>query len=178
MSPSSSPTPDPDWIEWATTGRPHGVRGEIRLFLHNPDSGANARVRSVRIVAPDGRTLLTDVASLRPGPRSAIARFEQIPDRDAAEAWKNSAVEVRADVFPELDDDEWYAFELEGLSAVRPDGSAYGVVDTLTDFGAGPLLAIRRGGDVEFLPFAAPYVGEVDREAGTVVVDPTDFEFD
>lgn len=167
---------DEEWIEWATTGRPHGVRGEIRLFLHNPDSDALDAIERVRLVRDDGTALDSRLLSLRPGPKAAIARFEHVDGRDGADAWKNAAVHVLASVFPELDDDEFYGFELEGLVALRPDGTRYGVVDALTDFGAGDLLVIRRGRDVEFLPFAEPYVGEIDLDARTIVVDPTDFE--
>lgn len=167
-----------EWIEWATTGRPHGVHGEIRLFLHNPDSELLDEVSSVRLVGPDGRVLVTTLTSLRPGPKSAIARFAGVAGREAADSWKNAAVEVPASLFPELSDEEWYAFELEGLSVFRPDGSPWGVVESLTEYGAGDILVIRRGGDVEFLPFAEPYVVEVDLDARTITVDPSDFEFE
>jgi ribosomal 30S subunit maturation factor RimM len=48
------------------------------------------------------------------------------------------------------------------------------VVATLTSFGAGDILVVDVPGDSWLLPFAEPYVGQVDLVARTVVVRPLD----
>lgn len=166
-----------EWIEWGKIGRPHGLRGELRLFLHFAESEHLGDVQEVRVRTAE-TTSIQKIASLRPGPKGAIVAFEGVRDRNAADRLKNAVVDVRASLFPpaEHDDDEFYAFELEGLDAVDAEGKRIGIVDGIVDFGAGELLALRRGPDVTFLPFAEPYVGAVDLDAGTVVVDPGEFD--
>ena len=62
-----------------------------------------------------------------------------------------------------------------GLAAVRPDGSAYGTVKALHDFGAGDMIEfeLAESGDV-ILPFTRAVVPEIDLEQGRLVVDPPD----
>jgi 16S rRNA processing protein RimM len=79
-------------------------------------------------------------------------------------------------VFPPLSDDEWYAYQLKGLSVLdRSARSQIGVVVGLVDFGAGDLLEVRVRGKNYYLPFAEPYVGDVDLEEGTVEVEIDEF---
>lgn len=164
------------WVEWAKCGRPHGLRGEVRLFLHNPSSTITKNVTDVQLILPDGSTRLTRLVAVRQGPKSAIARFECAPGRNESETLTNARVLVPEDIFPELTDEEWYAYELEGLTAIdHVAGKEIGVVERLVDFGAGDLLEVRVGGRTYFLPFAEPYVGEVDLEKGTVEVELGEF---
>lgn len=96
--------------------------------------------------------------------------------REVAASWTHAEVLAPRGLFPPAAPGEYYSFELEGLLARRPDGTPFGVVAGLEDFGGGVLLVLRRDGDLMYLPFAAPHVGAIDREAGTVVVDPSGFE--
>ncbi len=171
--------PDETWIEWAKIGRPHGLRGEVRLFVHNPDSDAIFDVANVRIVGanqPDSAWKPSAIDALRPGPKGVIARFKGVQDRTGAEALTNARVLVPRSTFPDLDreEDGYYAFELEGLQVVDAQGTKIGHVESLVDFGAGEMLSVRHGGDHTYVPFAAPYVATVDLEAGTVEIDLTD----
>ena len=164
------------WVEWAKCGRPHGLRGEVRLFLHNRSSLSFENVSDVQLVLADGTTKATKLIAHRPGPKARIVRFECAPGRNEAETLTNARVLVPENVFPELTEAEWYAYELEGLKVIdHVAGKEIGVVERLVDFGAGDLLEVRVGGRTYFLPFAEPYVGEVDLEAGTVEVELDEF---
>lgn len=168
--------PSDDWIEWAKVGRPHGLRGEVRLFLHNPDSDAIERVDRVRLGRSVEDAIPLRITSLRPGPKAWIVCFDGVNGRNDAEAITNALVFVPADLFPPLDrDDEgYYAFELEGLQVLDPQGKAIGKVMSFVDFGAGDMLLIRHEGDQTYVPFSAPYVGEISLDEGTIVVDIMD----
>ncbi|MFT6399757.1 MAG: 16S rRNA processing protein RimM [Bradymonadia bacterium] len=167
---------DPNWVEWAKCGKPHGLKGEVRLFLHNPQSNSVAQVDEVRLILADGTEQETELTAFRAGPKFGIARFAAAPGRNEAETLTNARVFVPDEVFPDLDEDEWYAFELEGLDALDTATKAkIGVVQNLVDFGAGDLLEIRVKGQNVFVPFAAPYIGAIDLQAGTVEVEANDF---
>lgn len=167
---------DPNWVEWAKCGKPHGLRGEVRLFIHNTESDSVASVDEVRLILVDGKEQETELTAFRAGPKFGIARFASAPGRNQAEELTNARVFVPEAIFPDLEDDEWYAYELEGLDALdRATKAQIGVVQKLVDFGAGDLLEIRVKGQNIFVPFAAPYIGEVDLQAGTIELDASDF---
>ncbi len=167
---------DPNWVEWAKCGKAHGLKGEVRLFLYNPKSDSITDVDDVRLIFPDGSEKATSLTAFRAASKFGVARFACAPGRNQAEELTNARVFVPEAIFPDLEDDEWYAYELEGLDAIDPTSKKkIGVVQNLVDFGAGDLLEVRVKGQNVFVPFAAPYIGEVDLQEGTVEVDTTDF---
>jgi 16S rRNA processing protein RimM len=162
------------WVAFGRLGRAHGLKGEVRFFAHNPDSERLYDLASVELRL-DGRVLATRVLALRPGAGALLLQLEHVRTREDAEAWTNAELFVPADLFDALEGDEFYAFELEGMSAVSADGTVVGTVIGLENYGAGDLLAVRIRNRDLLLPFAEPWVGAVDREARTVVVAPGEF---
>jgi 16S rRNA processing protein RimM len=68
---------------------------------------------------------------------------------------------------------EYYRADLIGLSVELADGTGYGRITDVQDYGAGDILEIERtDGTTELLPFTDRVVPVVDLAAGRVVVDP------
>ncbi|MCB9521032.1 MAG: 16S rRNA processing protein RimM [Myxococcales bacterium] len=162
------------WVEIGTLGRPHGVRGELRLSLHNRDSDVAGRLDRVELIVA-GSSRAARVARVRGSAQGLIVTLQGVADRDAAAALTGAQVKVDSAIFTPPDDDELLGYQLEGLRCVDPSGAQVGVVRSIADFGAGTLLAVAllQGGEV-LVPFAEPYVGAVDLLAGTVEVDIAD----
>lgn len=166
--------PENEWVAWATLGRPHGLRGELRLHLSFPDSPHLDVVRQVRLQL-DERVLDTAIQQVRRGSKAPLVSFDGLRFRDEAAAWTGASVLVPASVFEALDDDEFYSYQLEGLRLIDGEGRDLGTVVTVDDFGAGDLLDVRLAdGRTEYVPFMAPWVIEVDLEAGTILAELTD----
>jgi 16S rRNA processing protein RimM len=73
----------------------------------------------------------------------------------------------------ELEEDEFFYADLEGLEAVDDKGVSYGTVTGIFDFGAGDLLELKGPGKRPVLiPFSETSVLEIDLEAGKLTIDP------
>ena len=104
------------------------------------------------------------------GGKTAVARFEGIDDRSAAEALRGSLVEVDRSALPPLEEGEYYHADLIGLPCVDRDGQAVGTVLAIENYGAGDLLEIElEDGKRSLIPFRP---GIADLEGGRIVVDP------
>lgn len=148
----------------------HGVRGDVRVksFTADPDSLT-------------GYGPLTDSVGMREfrlSPRGHVRgllrmHIEGVDSREAAEALAGTELYVDRATLPALDGGEFYHADLVGLRAERENGSEFGTVKALFDFGAGDVLeiALARGGTV-FLPFTEEAVPRVDIDGGRVVVRP------
>jgi len=134
----------------------HGVTGEVRLKLFTGDlSGYNSF---------NGGSLT--LKSLRNG----IARFAEVPDRNAAERLRGTALTVPRSALPPLEEGEYYHADILGLTAVSTTGEPLGVVVAIDDFGAGDVIEIERPDKKRFMvPMRAPAVPEWDD--GRLVVD-------
>ncbi|WP_142849623.1 ribosome maturation factor RimM [Telmatospirillum sp. J64-1] len=102
-----------------------------------------------------------------------ICTIAGVTDRDAAEALKGVTLHVDRASLPEPEEDEFYHADLIGLAAELSDGSPFGRVRGIYDFGAGDVIEIgRNDGTVIMLPFTKAVVPMVDVKAGRLVVEP------
>ena len=152
-------------IALAAVAGAHGVKGELRLKLFS-DSVESLSRHDKLFVGGVQRRLL----SIRDTGKNAVARFEGVGDRSAAEALRGSLVEVDRAALPSLEEGEYYHADLIGLTAVDRDGTSVGVVIAVENYGAGDLLEIElEGGKTSLIPFRA---GIADLQDGKMVLDP------
>jgi 16S rRNA processing protein RimM len=99
-----------------------------------------------------------------------------IATREQAQALAGVRLFVDRSALPETEDeDEFYHADLIGLRAETADGTPFGTVLALYDFGAGDVLEIRMpDGQTELLPFTRAVVPVVDVKGGRLVVEPPD----
>lgn len=148
----------------------HGVRGLLRVksFTEEPaDIAAYGPLGD----AKGKRQFPLEVTGAAKG--VLLARIAGVEDRNAAEALKGTELYVDRDALPQTDEDEFYHTDLIGLAAVLADGSPYGTVRALHEFGAGDMLEIDlEAGGVAVIPFTREVVPEVALEDGRITVAP------
>jgi 16S rRNA processing protein RimM len=106
-------------VSVAKVGRPHGVRGEIRL---HPESGRPERldgVTRVWLVASSGEVSEREVASMRVHGDAALVTLEGIDDRDVAAQWTNADAWALASELPAWAEDEFGAGDVIGAQLYR-----------------------------------------------------------
>jgi 16S rRNA processing protein RimM len=152
-------------VALAAVAGAHGVKGEVRLKLFTDSAASLARHDDIYLGGAQRRLL-----SVRDAGKMAIARFEGIADRSAAEALRGSLVEVDRSALPPLEEGEYYHSDLIGLACVDREGQPVGTVDAVENFGAGDLLEIELpDGKRSLIPFRD---GIADLEEGRIVLDP------
>lgn len=157
-------------------GRPHGLRGEVTIDVRTDEPDLRfAAGTTLRAAPPAGASTRADaltVARSRWHQRFLLVTFEEVPDRDAAEALRGTLLHTMlpADATPE-DPDEFYDHQLVGLRAEDVDGSPLGEVVAVVHGAAQDLLTVRTpDGRDALVPFVAALVPEVDIAGGRVVV--------
>lgn len=153
----------------------HGVRGMLRVHLHDPRSGALAPGRRVAL-RRDGRTLAThEVRQLDPVPGKPghlRVTLAGVPGRDEADALRGCELLVARRDLPALADDEFYLADAIGLSVVRQsDQRALGTIVGLTSNGAQDLFEVEHhGADGRTLAWLLPVLPDHVVELGETVV--------
>jgi 16S rRNA processing protein RimM len=147
-------------------GRPHGVRGLVRLHAFTADPKAIGAYGPLSDATGTKRFVVTPLPA-------GIGRIEGIADRDAAARLTGTKLYIERDRLPPPSDpDEFLLCDLEGLAAVAEDGSALGTVQAVEEHGAGPFLVIQGGSGERLVPFTRAAVPVVDVAGGRVVVVP------
>jgi len=170
--PSPPPNPPPSRgrarekrrIALAAVAGAHGVKGELRLKLLGDSVESLSRHETLYVGGVERRLL-----SIRDG-KTAVARFEGIDDRSAAEALRGSLVEIDRLALPPLQEGEYYHADLVGLQAFDREGKKIGTVTAVENYGAGDLLDIERdSGGSSLIPFRE---GIANLEDGRIILDP------
>lgn len=121
----------------AVTGA-HGVTGEVRLKLFGEGLATLKQHTSFN----DGALTLKKLRDDNKG--GAIAHFEEIADRNAAEKLRGTVLTVSRSALPPLAEGEYYHTDLIGLAAISTDGEALGTVIAVENYGAGDVIEIER----------------------------------
>ena len=148
----------------------HGVRGLVKVKSFTEDPEAVASYGPLSDERGARRYTLTLQGTMKD---LFLVRVDGIATREQAQELTGVRLYVDRSALPETEDeDEFYHADLIGLRAELADGSLYGTVKAIYDFGGGDVLEIRTaGGPLEMLPFSKACVPVVDVRGGRIVVD-------
>lgn len=162
-------------------GKPHGLRGEVSVELRTdepdrrlvPGAALNTQTPRGGIPSAPGQPSVLTVSSVRWHQSRPLVTFEEVQDRDQAEAVRGLLllVDVDASEAPE-DPEEFYDHQLVGLQVLTPDGAHVGELIEVVHGAAQDLLSVRGadGGEI-LVPFVAELVPTVDVPNGRLVVE-------
>jgi 16S rRNA processing protein RimM len=153
-----------------TVGRAHGLDGSFHV------SDVAASVFALLEVGAEleigGRT--RRVARLAGHAARPILRLEGDGGRDDAEALRGQAIWVARSAAPALEEDEWWAEDLEGCE-VRDGDRVVGTVGRLLALPSCEVLEVRWAGEPERAALLVPLVRDavrgVDLDEGVIDVD-------
>lgn len=154
-------------------GKAHGIKGEVSVEprTDEPDRrfALGATLAAARPNGSDRQTLTIKAARWHQD--RLLVTFEQIPDRNAAEAARGLVLSVTVDPteLPE-DPEEFYDHQLVGLRAFTTEGDEVGEVTEVIHAGGQDLLAIRAESGEVLVPFVQALVPVVDVAAGRIEI--------
>lgn len=164
------------WVPLGRISGAHGIRGELRIHLDNPESKCIDVGAWLGLLLSSGDLAMVTVASRKPGNRIS---FDGIVDRNEAEAFKGAALFVRRQDMPKALDNEVYLIDLLGAVAFDTEGNVLGEVVGFTDNSAQHLVEIKtQDGKKVLLPFVSPILQEIDEPNRRIVFDPPSGFFD
>jgi len=149
--------------------RAHGVRGRILLVPYNDDSQELVAISSLWLRAQEGEPKRFEVDRAERASLGYLVALRGIGDRDAAAALRGQEALVDRAELPAPGEDELYAADLVGMSAVDQAGTERGEVVGLETAGLQELLRLRKDQKESLVPLSL--VREVDEAARKVIID-------
>lgn len=157
-------SPGDDWLSAGRVGRPHGLDGSFYVTHARP---ALLTVGVAVVVA--GRRL--EILARKGTDERPILRLATAGDREAADALRGKELLVARVAAPELEEDEFWAEDLEGCTVVA-QGREIGVVRRLTELPSCEVLEVERAGGGELLvPLVRDAIRTVDIAQRSIEVD-------
>jgi len=150
-------------------GKPHGVRGHLRVnsFTEDPDALAE-----YPLTDRNGRRYLLEWVHGNVAQLSELTPSGARPITDRNEAERLNLTELFAprSALPAPEEEEFYLADLIGLAAIGETGEKLGTIAAVHDYGGGASLEITPG--ARLIPFTRAAVPVIDIAAGQVTVIP------
>jgi len=154
-------------IEIGGVARAHGIRGEIVVVTHDPDSEILGEIDTIFVGG-----IAHPIAEVRDTQRGWLVRLADVPTRNDAEKLRGLPVEVDRAAL-QLEEGDVLLADLVGCRVVLPDGRPWGTIAAV-DLGPQDLLVIHDGGRERLLPLVDEFVIAVGRGEDVVTVAPPD----
>ncbi len=151
--------------------RAHGLRGEVLVRLQSDDPN-RFRVGASFLTDEEPPRTLT-VADVREHNEGLLLRFVEIADRNTAEALRGVSLTISPEERRDLEADEFWPEDLQGLPVFDAAGNQLGTVSAVTTGGAQDrLTVVTPGSSTVEVPFVAAIVYKVDLALGRIEMDP------
>lgn len=164
----------PYWKDLVTIGqcgKPHGLSGELRVraitdfperFEDTEYVFAHQQKDPVRKLSIDG---------VRATNSGFLIKFASVTSLAEAEKLRGFYLSVPQDELVELEADEYWHWQLEGLNAYSPEGKRVGVLKEVVQSPAHDLYLIEEDSGSSFLvPAVHQYVPEIDMDRARIIV--------
>jgi len=156
--------------------RAHGIKGDVYVhpFTDNPDRFSKGNLLQL----PDGNILEIARATKHATKNLFRVHFKDVETRNQAEELIGKNLYVNESDLPELDEGEFYIFQLIGLNVYDLKGNSLGVVKDLLQTGGVDVLRISITGEKKelLIPFSREFVKMIDITERKLVIDTSQLE--
>lgn len=153
-----------------------GLRGAVKVYSHT-DPLDNVLDYAQWSLSRGSEQRTVSVLGGRLQGRVLIVQLKGVNDRDQAEALVGFEISVEKESLPELEEGEYYWYQLEGLQVINLEGQLFGKVDHLLETGSNDVMVVKPcAGSIDqrerLLPYLpGQFVTNIDLEAAVIQVD-------
>ena len=160
-------------ISFGKITKVHGLRGEVKLLPHSRTLHSFKELSRIYIENKSSDTPQEfNISSFKFHKNTAILKLEGIDTVDDAEQLRGQEVYVDDSELGELEEDEYYFFDLIGLEVYTDEGTYLGNVEEIMERAIQNILVIKNEGKEVLIPLAEPILKEINLEEGRILITP------
>ncbi len=164
----------PDFIVIGQVARAHGIRGALKVKPLTDDPERFRLLEKVGLSFDDESPTFFDIKDVRIGTKSIILSLEGIQDRNEAEKWRESYLEIPIAQRMPLPEGQHYYFELFDLLVKTTRGEVLGKIIDIISSPANDVYVVRSDDKEILIPAIPDVIKNIDVESGVVTIDPLD----
>lgn len=151
----------------------HGLSGEVKILPFSREVENLSKIKRLFIqIKQDEEPCEFNIVRRSLVKGSGILELEGINSVDAAEKLRGGLVLVETSDLLDTDEDEYYWFQLIGLSVYTTDGKYVGKVDNLIDREPQSLLVVKDNEREYLIPMIDTIVKQINLENSQIVISP------
>jgi len=149
----------------------HGLRGDLKVRTQASDSTSLAEARELLLRRPTGGLEVFAVERAVPHKGGWLVHLRGRHTLEAVEDLVGCELLMRYADLPALDEDEFYWYQLKGLSVVDRTLGDLGKVTDLLPTAAHDIYVVQGSYGEVLIPAVAAFVLDIDPESGRMTVD-------
>ncbi len=131
-----------DHVLIARIGAAHGIKGWVKLISYSSPK-ANILNYQNYWTLQAGSLVKLEIDNCKAQGKGFVAHIKGCDDRDKTQEFTGKDLYIKKSFLPQLDDDEYYWYQLSGLRVQTLSGDDLGVVDHLLETGANDVLVVK-----------------------------------
>lgn len=162
-------------ISFGKISKVHGLSGEVRIVPFSRQLDNVYTLERIFIIeTPDSSPKEFQIIKKHLKKNTAVLKIRGIDSVEDAQKLVGKIIHVEKSDLNELAEDEYYWFDLIGLSTYTDEGRYIGQVKDLIDRSLQSLLVVRHGDKEYLIPLTEPIVKKVDLKQAKIIITPID----
>ena len=158
----------PRYLVIGQVARPWGTQGELKVEIMTDFPDRFALLRKVYL-GPEAVPFALEGFRLHKG--SALLKLEGCHDRAAVEKLRGQLVQIPIEEAMPLDQDEYYEYQIVGLTVWTKEGEYLGTVDEVLFTGSNDVYVVRGEGREILIPAIEDVVLEINLAKRRLIVE-------
>jgi len=150
--------------------KPHGLMGKMKVAYFGEDLRQFPFYREVLIEDVTGQLKTYEVLEATPQSPRILLRLKGIERVEDVAPLLGREILVRREALPELEEDEYYWFEILGMDVETEEGRGIGTVKEIISTAAHDVYVVEGKKREIHLPATEDVIGKIDREKGVMKV--------
>jgi len=149
----------------------HGIRGKVKVTPFGETLEQLERGRTVYFRDPEQRWRPLVIEKVQRQPKSLIISFRGVWNRDQAEVLRGKKIYLPVSQLPELEEGEYYYYQLIGLQVIDVHGEVLGKLTEIISTGSNDVYVVKKRDTEVLIPALESVIKEVNLHEKKMVVD-------
>jgi 16S rRNA processing protein RimM len=158
------------WVPVGKIGRAHGVHGVVRVIAYGETLSSRTKGDKLYLRPSGGAVRELTLDTLTWHQRAWLAHFVGFTSREATQELTGQELFLPEDQLPQLEEGEYYHYQLIGLKVETVDGSFLGLLREILPAGSHDVYVVEHDGKEILIPATEQVVLAIDLQEGRMRV--------
>ncbi len=149
----------------------HGLHGNLKVYSYSGSLDVYESSDSILLRDTAGVEKSFTIGVAKPYKKGLLLTLKEVVDIDAAEKLIGSEILVSQELLPDLEDDEFYWFEIIGMQVFSETGESLGTVKSIIPTGSNDVYVVKKKGAEILIPALESVILTVDFNRNSITVD-------
>lgn len=150
----------------------HGIDGELKILEQTDFPERFSIGNTIFLINSKEEEVPVEIENYRQMNKFGLLKIKGYNHIDQVEVLKGLELKIKKEQVGELDDGEYYYFEIIGCEVYTTTGELIGIVDSVMSPGANDVWVVKDAKNKEYLiPFIPPVVKSVDIENKQIEIE-------